>query len=109
MSWEASGRRPALGCSAMRRYRRKAAFLPMTEVLRPHDDEMTPVIAKLYGDAFPPENPPQMSFDSFHFNPQIMAGLKPLGYDVPTPIQRQAIPKILEGRDVLGLAQTGTG
>jgi ATP-dependent RNA helicase RhlE len=50
-----------------------------------------------------------MNFDQFHFNPQINAGLKALGYAVPTPIQRQAIPKVLEGRDVLGLAQTGTG
>lgn len=50
-----------------------------------------------------------MNFDQFHFNPQINAGLHALGYKVPTPIQRQAIPKVLEGRDVLGLAQTGTG
>jgi ATP-dependent RNA helicase RhlE len=50
-----------------------------------------------------------MNFDQFHFNPQINAGLKALGYTAPTPIQRQAIPKVLEGRDVLGLAQTGTG
>ena len=50
-----------------------------------------------------------MTFDSFHFNSNITAALKPLGYATPTPIQRQAIPKILEGRDVLGLAQTGTG
>jgi ATP-dependent RNA helicase RhlE len=50
-----------------------------------------------------------MTFDSFHFNANINAALKPLGYVTPTPIQAQAIPKILEGRDVLGLAQTGTG
>ncbi|MDE2510091.1 MAG: DEAD/DEAH box helicase, partial [Elusimicrobia bacterium] len=50
-----------------------------------------------------------MTFDAFHFNANINAALKPLGYTTPTPIQRQAIPKVLEGRDVLGLAQTGTG
>ena len=50
-----------------------------------------------------------MNFDSFHFHPHVVAGLKAQGYSVPTPIQRQAIPKVLEGRDVLGLAQTGTG
>src|ERR1035437_5201070 len=50
-----------------------------------------------------------MNFEQFHFNPQITAGLKTLGYTTPTPIQRQAIPKAMEGRDVLGLAQTGTG
>jgi len=38
-----------------------------------------------------------------------MAGVKAAGYTTPTPIQEQAIPVVLQGRDVLGLAQTGTG
>src|SRR5574342_383113 len=38
-----------------------------------------------------------------------MAGVIALGYTAPTPIQVQAIPPVLEGRDVMGLAQTGTG
>lgn len=38
-----------------------------------------------------------------------MKALVPLGYETPTPIQAQAIPYVLEGRDVLGVAQTGTG
>ena len=50
-----------------------------------------------------------MSFTSFNLHPQIAAGVQALGYDVPTPIQTQAIPPILAGRDVIGLAQTGTG
>jgi ATP-dependent RNA helicase RhlE len=50
-----------------------------------------------------------MSFDSFDLHPQIMAGLRSLGYRVPTPIQREAIRPVLEGKDVLGMAQTGTG
>ena len=50
-----------------------------------------------------------MSFDSFNLHPQIVAGIKALGYSTPTTIQRQAIPPILQGQDVLGLAQTGTG
>jgi ATP-dependent RNA helicase RhlE len=50
-----------------------------------------------------------MSFDSFKLHPQIAAGIRTLGYHKPTPIQNQAIPKVLEGRDVMGLAQTGTG
>ncbi len=49
------------------------------------------------------------SFDTFNFDTRIRAGITDAGYDVPTPIQQQAIPYILEGRDVLGLAQTGTG
>ena len=50
-----------------------------------------------------------MSFDSFAFSPQINAGISAAGYSTPTPIQTQTIPPILQGRDVLGLAQTGTG
>jgi ATP-dependent RNA helicase RhlE len=38
-----------------------------------------------------------------------MAGVRALGYVTPTPIQEQAIPPILQGRDLIGLAQTGTG
>jgi len=50
-----------------------------------------------------------MSFDSFDLHPQIAAGVQAVGYSTPTPIQRQAIPPVLQGQDVLGLAQTGTG
>ena len=50
-----------------------------------------------------------MSFDHFRFDPKIAAGIQAQGFHAPTPIQAQAIPRILEGRDVLGLAQTGTG
>ena len=45
----------------------------------------------------------------FNFHPRIMAGVQSLGYLTPTPIQQQAIPPVLQGRDVMGLAQTGTG
>jgi len=50
-----------------------------------------------------------MSFSSFKLHPQITAGVKALGYEIPTPIQVQAIPPALAGKDVMGLAQTGTG
>ena len=50
-----------------------------------------------------------MNFDTFNFHPSVMAGVRALGYSVPTPIQLQAIPPIMQGRDVIGLAQTGTG
>ena len=50
-----------------------------------------------------------MSFEPFNFHPRVAAGLTTAGYSTPTPIQQRAIPPILEGRDVLGLAQTGTG
>jgi len=50
-----------------------------------------------------------VSFETFNFHPSIMAGVHALGYSAPTPIQLQAIPPITQGRDVIGLAQTGTG
>jgi len=50
-----------------------------------------------------------VNFSSFKLHPQIAAGVKALGYHTPTPIQLQAIPPVLEGHDVMGLAQTGTG
>ena len=50
-----------------------------------------------------------MSFAQFDFHPKITAGIKACNYETPTPIQGKAIPAILEGRDILGLAQTGTG
>lgn len=50
-----------------------------------------------------------MNFIDFQFHPKINAGITACGYATPTPIQGEAIPPILAGRDILGLAQTGTG
>jgi ATP-dependent RNA helicase RhlE len=50
-----------------------------------------------------------MDFQEFNFHPAIAAGLKAAGYTTPTPIQEQAIPSVMAGSDVMGLAQTGTG
>jgi superfamily II DNA/RNA helicase len=50
-----------------------------------------------------------MSFKDFQFHPTIASGITACGYTTPTPIQREAIPQVLAGRDILGLAQTGTG
>jgi ATP-dependent RNA helicase RhlE len=50
-----------------------------------------------------------MSFEQFSLDPRILAGVKASGFTVPTPIQQQSIPVVMEGHDVLGLAQTGTG
>ena len=50
-----------------------------------------------------------MSFQEFSLHPQVLAGVKSVGFTKPTPIQQQAIPVALQGRDLLGLAQTGTG
>ena len=50
-----------------------------------------------------------MNFEQFSFDQRIVARIKAIGYTTPTPIQQQAIPMVLKGRDVMGLAQTGTG
>jgi ATP-dependent RNA helicase RhlE len=50
-----------------------------------------------------------MSFTRFDFHQKIASGIKACNYETPTPIQEKAIPAILDGRDILGLAQTGTG
>ena len=50
-----------------------------------------------------------MSFQEFNLDTSILSGIKAVGYTTPTPIQQQAIPSIMEGKDLLGLAQTGTG
>lgn len=49
------------------------------------------------------------NFDGFGLNPALCTSLTKMGYTAPTPIQQKAIPFALDGRDVLGSAQTGTG
>ena len=50
-----------------------------------------------------------MIFNDFSLDPRIHGGIKEAGYVTPTPIQEKAIPLVLQGEDVLGIAQTGTG
>ena len=50
-----------------------------------------------------------MNFETFNFHPSVAAGVAAAGYETPTPIQARAIPQVVSGRDVMGLAQTGTG
>ena len=50
-----------------------------------------------------------MQFESLNIIEPILRSLKEEGYSIPTPIQERAIPVILEGRDLIGCAQTGTG
>jgi len=50
-----------------------------------------------------------MDFKSFNLNPRVTAGVEAAGFTEPTPIQAQSIPMIMQHRDVMGLAQTGTG
>ncbi|MCK4503688.1 MAG: DEAD/DEAH box helicase [Desulfuromonadales bacterium] len=53
------------------------------------------------------ENSP--SFEDLNLNPSVYKVINEIGYETPTPIQTQSIPPLLEGRDLLGQAQTGTG
>src|SRR5687768_6608274 len=55
------------------------------------------------------ETKEEMRFDELTLAPVLVRNVTALGYDTPTPIQAQAIPAALEGRDVLGRAPTGTG
>ncbi|MCR9250696.1 MAG: DEAD/DEAH box helicase [bacterium] len=50
-----------------------------------------------------------MNFDSFNFENDLQEGLQAMGFEEATPIQEQAIPIIMEGSDLIGCAQTGTG
>ncbi|WP_413205123.1 DEAD/DEAH box helicase [Rhodospirillum sp. A1_3_36] len=50
-----------------------------------------------------------MTFADLGLSPETLKAIEEVGYDTPTPIQAQAIPPVLMGRDVLGIAQTGTG
>ena len=66
---------------------------------------MEQVITETEGDL--PE--PGDSFESLGLSQEVLQAVRDAGYRIPTPIQREAIPLILRGRDVIGLAQTGTG
>ena len=50
-----------------------------------------------------------MNFTEFGFDPDLFEGIRALGFETATPIQEKAIPLILEGKDLIGTAQTGTG
>src|SRR4029077_10629731 len=50
-----------------------------------------------------------MPFRALHLSPQILQAVRDSGYTEPTPIQIAAIPLVLAGHDVIGIAQTGTG
>ncbi|WP_459698053.1 DEAD/DEAH box helicase [Acidisoma sp. C75] len=76
---------------------------------------VAPGDAATVGDA-PAEAPPaaeaeapRMTFADLHLSADLLRAIEEKGYKYPTPIQEQAIPIVLQGRDVLGVAQTGTG
>src|SRR5712692_3892410 len=52
---------------------------------------------------------PLMSFNALGLTPELLRAVADQGYTEPTPVQREAIPLVLAGRDILAGAQTGTG
>src|SRR5947207_772418 len=56
-----------------------------------------------------PSKKPFMPFKSLTIIEPILKAIKEEGYSIPTPIQKEAIPIVLQGHDLLGSAQTGTG
>ncbi|MDQ2139445.1 DEAD/DEAH box helicase [Alcaligenaceae bacterium A4P071] len=57
----------------------------------------------------PATDAPSCTFSDFDLHPLLLQSIVETGYTTPTPIQAQAIPVVIEGRDVMGAAQTGTG
>jgi ATP-dependent RNA helicase RhlE len=51
----------------------------------------------------------QATFEALGLLPEVLNAVRQAGYEHPTPIQAEAIPLVLKGRDLMGLAQTGTG
>ena len=60
-------------------------------------------------DVVPADEPVTIRFADLGLDDKLMRGIEDAGYETPTPIQARAIPEALKGRDVLGIAQTGTG
>ncbi|MCA3418558.1 MAG: DEAD/DEAH box helicase, partial [Roseomonas sp.] len=80
----------------------------------PETPETAPVEPALVAEETAPEAAPaaeedRTTFDSIGLSEEIVKAVTESGYRHPTPIQEQAIPQVLMGRDVLGCAQTGTG
>jgi superfamily II DNA/RNA helicase len=72
-------------------------------------DEAAPATAVIPIEAGPPPEPARVVFADLGLSPEVLRAIDDMGYRHPTPIQEQAIPYVLMGRDVMGTAQTGTG
>ncbi|MEM9809922.1 MAG: DEAD/DEAH box helicase [Pseudomonadota bacterium] len=80
------------------------------ETAAPSDnaEETAKTAAELEG-AVAADEPVTIKFADLGLDEKLLKGIIDAGYDTPTPIQAKAIPEALQGRDVLGIAQTGTG
>ena len=71
--------------------------------------DITPSHIEIDGQIHKNKDERSMKFDDLGLQPKLLEAIAAAGYESPTPIQQGAIPPALEGRDVLGIAQTGTG
>ena len=101
----------ALDLTAVPPHVEAAPDLPQTEDLPPpeHGPNLVTEPAADLAEHPPVDLVPDTGFADLGLSPEILAALTEKGYRSPTPIQAQAIPSVLMGRDVLGCAQTGTG
>lgn len=78
-----------------------------------YQKQSTPHYSRYINKAVAPEEEapyvPKHTFDTFGLSQQTAATLRHMGFTVPSPIQDQSIPPALEGKDIIGLANTGTG
>ena len=94
--------------SAVRRHTRKfMSEIELTPTPGPAPTPATPTVPAAA--PTPSDIAPTVLFSDFGLAPEILRALTEQGYSRPTPIQAQAIPVVLQGRDVMGAAQTGTG
>ncbi len=79
---------------------------------QPEDDAQIPsfdIAPQPPEEVVTPDEPPRTTFADLGLSEAVLRAIDDMGYRHPTPIQEQAIPVVLMGRDVLGAAQTGTG
>jgi ATP-dependent helicase YprA (DUF1998 family) len=93
---------------------RELRYVPPTVAIRAADDaeragRQRSILFRRAGQSRGPAWTHMTSFSDLNLNPKVMKAVAEAGYETPTPIQAGAIPPALEGRDVLGIAQTGTG
>ena len=84
-----------------------AHWRAVNTIEHPDGDQPTPGDTPAASDAAPVSDPP--TFKDLGLRPELLEALSDLGYEEPTPIQRESIPPLLAGRDLLGQAATGTG
>ncbi len=81
-------------------------YAKMQRLSKPDEHLHEPAFIISMTESITPDTP---AFSDFGLHPNILQAIAATGYTTPTPIQSQAIPVVMDGRDVMGAAQTGTG